>query len=88
MKKFLSMEKEKKIMLDTEVFFHRLLAVSKTREVDMHDVLTYELAAVPPALFHDDGTFCKTNKADLSKKLEEHCDEVNVLPKRPQITSK
>ena len=88
MKKSLSMDKNKKVMLDSEVLFRRLLSVSKTREVDMRDVLAYELAAVPPSLFHDDGTFCKTNKADLAKKLKENGDKLNVLPKRSEISSK
>ena len=37
------------------------------------------MAAVPPSLFDDNGTFRKTNKADLAKKLEAHCDEIQFL---------
>jgi hypothetical protein len=56
---------------------------SKSRDVDPRKVLQYELAAVPPALFHGDGTMRKTNKADLTKKLESNCP--GVLAELPQI---
>ena len=54
----------------------------------MRKVLQYELAAVPPALFHDDGTMRKTNKADLAHRLESSCPEVLAeLPQIPVSTS-
>ena len=80
MKKCLSTDKDTKPLIDTEVLFRRLLAVSKNRDVDMRIVLAYELAAVPPSMFHDDGTMRKTTKADLTKMLEEQCDQQPVLP--------
>ena len=42
-------------------------------------MLSHELAPVQPSLFNDDGTMWKTTKADLSKKLESNCDEIQVL---------
>ena len=87
MKNFLTMDVDKKIVLDTEILFRRLLAVSKTREVDMMKLLKYELAAVPPSLFHEDGTFRKSKKADLAKKIEENCEEVQVPPKHRSLPS-
>ena len=81
MNKTVKLGKQIKISLDSEVLFRRLLAVSKQREVDLHKVLEHELAAVPPALFHDDGTMRKSTKSDLAKKLEAGCDEVHTLPK-------
>ena len=42
-------------------------------------MLTHELAPVTPSLFNDDGTMRKTSKADLAKKLESNCDEIQVL---------
>ena len=66
-------------MVDSEVLFRRLLAVSKKRDVSLEQVLTHELAPVPPSLFNNDGTMQKTNKADLAKKLEANCEEVQVL---------
>ena len=50
-----------KLVIDSEVLFRWLLAC-KIRNVDLWSVLRYELAEVPPALFHDDGTMRKTTK--------------------------
>lgn len=57
------------LMVSSEVLFRRLLAVSKQRDVDLHSVLKYELAAVSPSLFYDDGQMRKTTKAELAKKV-------------------
>ena len=76
MKKVLPNDKVRKLIIETEILFRRLLGVSKSRDVDLRKVLQYELAAVPPALFHGDGTMRKTNKADLAKKLELNCPDV------------
>jgi hypothetical protein len=53
--------------------------VSKKRDVSLETVLEHELATVPPALFHDDGSMRKTVKSDLAKKLEASCEEVHSL---------
>jgi len=79
MSKTLTSTKSDKIMVDSEVLFRRLLAVSKHRDVSLEEVLTHELAPVLPSLFNDDGTMRKTSKADLAKKLESNCDEIQVL---------
>ena len=71
--------KTDKIIMDFEVLFRRLLAVSKQRDVNLEQVLSHELAPVPPSLFNDDGMMRKTTKADLAKKLESNCDEIQVL---------
>ncbi|KAG1673349.1 Ankyrin-1 [Nymphon striatum] len=82
-KKALSYDKDRKLIIDTEILFRRLLSVSKNCEVDMRSVLSFELAAVPPSLFHDDGSMRKTTKAELTKKLEESC--TNVITELPEI---
>jgi len=88
MKKALPNDKDRKLIIDTEVLFRRLLAVARSRDVDLKNVLRHELAAVPPALFNDDGRMRKTNKADLAQKLESNCaDVVASLPQAPDATS-
>ena len=82
MKKCLSSDEDRKIMIDTEVLFRRLLAVSKNRDVNMRKVLSYKLAAVTPSMFHDDGSMRKTNKADLAKNLEANTNEILVRPRQ------
>ena len=37
-------------MMDSEVLFRQLLAVAKQREVNQEQVLSHELAPVPPSL--------------------------------------
>ena len=66
-------------MMDSEVLFRRLLAVSMRRDVSLEQVLSHEMDPVPPALFNDDRTMRKTTKSDLAKKLESNCDEIQVL---------
>ena len=60
--------------------FGRLLISSNTRNIDLRDVLTYELSPVPCALAHTDGTLRKSNKSILLTVLE---DSVQVLPRLP-----
>ena len=81
MKKAIPNDKDRRLIIDTEVLFRRLLAVARSRDVDLKNVLRHQLAAVPPALFHDDGRMRKTNKADLAQKLESSCpDGLASLP--------
>ena len=79
MKKPLTNDNKKKFHINTEVLFRRLLAVSKHCNIDLKMVLSYELAGVPPSLFHDDGAMRKTNKADLANKSETNCEEISGL---------
>ena len=68
MSKSMTSNKTDIIMMDSEVLFPRLLAVSKQRDVNLEQVLSHELAPLPPYLFNDDGTIRKTTKADLANK--------------------
>lgn len=79
MKKALTFDKDRKMVLDPEVLFRRLLSVAKHRDIDMRMVLSYELTPVPPALFHDDGTIRKVTKSDLAEKLEGNCPQETEL---------
>lgn len=63
--------------------FSRLLIVSQSREVNLREVLSYELSAVPFALAHIDGTLRKTAKSILLSTLEE---DVEVMPRLPVKT--
>ena len=62
-----------------EVLFRRLLAVAQQRDVNLEQVLSHELAPVPPSLYNDGGTMRKTTKADLAKILESNCDKIQAL---------
>ena len=72
---------EKLVKINAErSLFGRLLIASNTRNIDLRDVLTYELSPVPCALAHTDGTLRKSNKSILLTVLE---DSVQVLPRLP-----
>ena len=60
--------------------FARLLIVSRSRDINLREVLRYELSSVPCALSHTDGSLRKTTKSVLLSSLEE---EVQVLPGLP-----
>ena len=79
MKKTLSFDKQKKLLVYPEVLFRRLFAISQQREIDLRTVLQYELAAVPPPFFNADGSMRKLVKSDLAKSLEPNCEEVRQL---------
>ena len=70
MTKMLTSKEGKKLMLDLEVLFKRLLAVSQSRDVCLEEMLSHELAAVPTAFFSDEGSMRQTTKAGLAKKVK------------------
>ena len=49
--------------------FQRFLVVSRSREIDLHDVLSYELSPVPLSIAHLNGSTRKTAKSNLLKEL-------------------
>jgi hypothetical protein len=77
-----SMSGESSINIDSEVLFRRFLADANSRDVKLETVVQHELAAIPPSMFHEDGSMRKTNMADLAKKLESHCEEQQLLPEK------
>ena len=60
--------------------FGRLLVVAKQREVNLREVLSYELSTVPVAIAHRDGSLRKTTKSSLMSVLEKN---VTALPSLP-----
>ena len=63
--------------------FGRLLIVANVRQINLKEVLSYELSPVPIALAHPDGSLRKTNKSVLSAVIEKG---ISVLPRLPQQT--
>ncbi|KAL8593372.1 hypothetical protein ACOMHN_065978 [Nucella lapillus] len=60
------------LMYDTELIFSRIIGLqASSKNVDFQDVLSYELAPIPTALFDDSGEMriCKS-KADLKMKTK------------------
>ena len=48
------------VMTEDRNLFGRLLIVAKVREINLRDVLSYELSVVPYSLAHSDGKKCST----------------------------
>ena len=68
---------------DRNLFAHFLIT-SKSRDINLRDLLKYELSSVPCALAHTDGSLRKNTKSCLRSVLEE-C--VQALPRLPTINS-
>ena len=64
----ISKDKEKVIKYDKDLF-QRFLVVSRSREIDLQDVLSYELSPVPLSMTHLNGSMRKTAKSNLLKEL-------------------
>ena len=62
-------EKISAVNADGEIF-GRLLVAAKHRDIDLKEVLSYELCSAPIALRHPDGTLRKTGKSTLKPLLE------------------
>ena len=56
--------KTRDINIDRQIF-SQLAVIGQSRDLDLSDLMEYELAApVPVSLFHLDGTMRKNNKSD------------------------
>jgi hypothetical protein len=60
--------------------YSHLLLVSKSRDVDLKEVQSYELAPVPLSLANMDGSLRKINKSILLKELEMETLSMTELP--------
>ena len=60
--------------------FARLLVIGQSRQMDLKDLLMHELGPLRWSLASTDGSFAKTNKAILSKELENGVEFLSNLP--------
>ena len=67
--------------------FGRLLIAAKCRDVDVKEVLRYELSTVPFALAHADGALRKTTKSVLMAEVERGCQAQGRLPESALSTA-
>ena len=66
------------IVSEDRDLFGRLLIVANVRQVNLREILSFELSSVPYSLAHTDGTLRKTNKSVLMQILEKN---VTVEPR-------
>ena len=76
-------EKIQTVIADRDLF-GRLLIAANSRDVNLREVLSYELSTVPYSLAHADGTLRKSTKSILLTELEKM---VNVKPTLPATGS-
>ena len=67
--------------------FGRLLIASKCRNIDVKEVLRYELSTVPFALAHAGGALRKTTKSALMAEVERKCQAQGRLPESTLSTA-
>ena len=60
--------------------FGRLLVVAKTRDINLKEILSYEMSCVPVSLVYPDGTMRKADKSTLMPILEGNVDSISRLP--------
>lgn len=70
------------VVFDTLLIFSRVLCLQKVRDINMKEVLSYELAAVPSSMFNEAGEMRITkSKSTLKTKLQvELTDRRSILP--------
>ena len=72
--------KEKQIVINADrQLWNRLTVVSKVRDIDFKDVLSYELSSIPLSLSTLDGSLRKPNKTVLLHELEIERETVTEL---------
>ena len=67
------------IKVDKELF-QKFLVISKSRDIDLEHVLSYELSPVPLSITHMNGEMRKTTKSQLLKELTVDIKEIYDLP--------
>lgn len=75
-------EKVVTVCADRDIFV-RLVIAARSQDIDLRDVLSYELTTVPFSLAHPDGSHRKTNKSELLAELEKR---IQVQPRLPRET--
>ena len=77
-----------KANMNPEIVFRRALTISQTRGgMNMDVLMSKPITSVPLSLFHEDGSFRKTNKAVLLSKLEQKVESRSVLAQDYNISS-
>ena len=60
--------------------FCRLLLIAQTRQLDMREVLKFELGPLPLTFANVDGTLVKTNKSVLAGLLKRGVQQMQAIP--------
>ena len=76
-----SIKLDGKPVYDTEFIYTRVICLQQYRDIDITDVLSYELSPVPVSLFDESGAMRAQSKAVLKKKLQvEQSSRIQGVP--------
>lgn len=67
-------------VINTEMIYTRVIGLQQSRSLNMKDVLSYELSAVPSALFDENGDLRSQAKATLLTKLQVEVSSRHISP--------
>jgi len=62
--------------IDPGLLFQRFLVVSRSGDLSLEEVLTYELSPYPPALFETRNILRKADKLQLAQAIRDHAADV------------
>jgi len=63
--------------IDPALLFQRFLVVSRSRDLSLGEVLSYELSPFPPALFEARNILRKTDKPQLAQAIRDHATDLS-----------
>ena len=76
-----SIKLDGKPVYDTELIYTRVICLQQYRDIDITDVLSYELSPVPASLFDESGAMRAQSKAVLKTKLQvEQSSRIQGVP--------
>ena len=63
--------------IDPALLFQRFLVVSRSGDLDLGDILSYELSPFPPALFEARNILRKADKPQLAQAIRDHATDLS-----------
>lgn len=55
----------------SQLMFRRILCAAQLHDLDLEQIMSFELTITPLSMFHEDGSMRKSNKVDFLKRLED-----------------
>ena len=71
--------------IDPSLLFERFLVVSRTGDLSLQEVMTYELSPFPPSLFEGNKILRKADKPQLAQAINDHCTKAMAHEEVPEI---
>jgi len=72
--------------IDPSLLFQRFLVVSRTGDLSLEEVMSFELSPYPPSLFEDNKILRKADKPQLAQAVSDHCTKALACEGAPDTT--